>query len=107
MGGRRWRDVDEVVVVVGRSPTRGGRGGWGQNPETELLGLGFGHAVGNGEGERWGEMVGRLVRETRGWQGFGPETPKRAAVALFGAGSGLQAEMGGDVGLQAPPAVVT
>jgi len=87
-----------------------GEGGWGQKPQTETLGLDFGHAVGNGAGERWGEVVvyavatasGRLVRETRGWRGFGPKTPKRAAVARFGAASGLQAEMGDGVGLQAP-----
>ena len=143
-----------------------GEGGWGQKPQTEPLGLDFGRAVGNGGGERWGEVVGRrirggdgvgapgsrnvrlgkgvgaknpkprrwgsisgapletalesdggrwwggvyavatasgrLVRETRGWRGFGPKTPKRAAVARFGAASGLQAEMGDGVGLQAP-----
>jgi len=30
----------------------------GQKPETSPLGLGFGRAVGNGSGGRWGEVVG-------------------------------------------------
>jgi hypothetical protein len=29
--------------------------------ETELLGLGFGCAIGNGGGERWGKVVGWCI----------------------------------------------
>jgi hypothetical protein len=57
-GGRWWGGDDEVTAVVGsrvrlRKP---GLRVWGQKPETGLLGLGFGRAVGNGSGGRWGDV---------------------------------------------------
>ena len=59
-GGRWWGGDDKVMVVVGlrfwlRKP---GLRVLGQKPETSPLGLGFGRAVGNGSGERWGEVLG-------------------------------------------------
>ena len=113
-GGRWWRGVDEVGVVVGQRirQREAGEGVGAKNPKPSRWGSISGtpfETVMASDGGRWWRGVyeaamasGRLVRKMRGWRGFGPETPKRAAVARFGAGSGLQAEMGGGVGLQAP-----
>ena len=59
-GGMLWAGVDEVVVGGGavRSQTLAGGGAWGRKPETELMWLGFGHAVQNGSGMRRGKMAG-------------------------------------------------
>jgi hypothetical protein len=59
-GERWWGGDDEVMSVVGsriglRKP---GLQVWGQNPETGPLELSLGHAVGNSNGGRWGEVVG-------------------------------------------------
>lgn len=72
------------------------RGWWvsGQKSETELLELGFGCAVGNGGGGRWGDVVGwylqgsggvvvpHLVAQV-GAVSFSPKVENRAAGARF------------------------
>ena len=58
---RQCGGVDEVVVVVvgcGVRKREAGEGAEGQKWEIEPLGLDFRHAVGNGGGSQWGEMVG-------------------------------------------------
>jgi len=52
--------VDEVMAVVGLHIGLCKLGLWvfSQNPEPSPLGLGFGCAIGNGSGRRWGEVVG-------------------------------------------------
>jgi hypothetical protein len=59
-GGRWCGGAYEVLVVMRLSnwKRKAGRRVFGQKPETEPLGLDFGHASGNGCREWWKEMVG-------------------------------------------------
>src|ERR1700691_3130491 len=61
-----------------------GEGGWGQKAQTEPLGLDFGRAVGNGGGERWGEVVGRRIR---GGDGVGAPGSRNARLGGGGGGA--------------------
>jgi hypothetical protein len=59
-GRRRWCSrADEVAVVVGRyfRKCEAGKGAEGQNGEIELLGLDFGRAIKNGDGDQRGNVV--------------------------------------------------
>jgi hypothetical protein len=59
-GGRWWGGDNDVTAVVGSCVGLRKPGLWvlGQKPETSPLGLSFGCAVGNNNGERLGEVVG-------------------------------------------------
>ena len=87
-GGKgQWGDVVVVLVVVCPSDWKykGRGGGLAQNPQNRARRLDFGRAVGNGGGERWGEVVGgcgrgggggvvlRLTKRGRGGV-WGPKT---------------------------------
>jgi hypothetical protein len=57
--GRWCGGADEVVVVVRYCicKCKAGEGAEGPKSEIEPLGLNFRHAVENGDGEWWGEVV--------------------------------------------------
>jgi hypothetical protein len=54
-----WGELGGIGGGIVRSQTRAGGGGLGLKAQNRVQRLGFGFAVSNGSGERWGEAVGR------------------------------------------------
>jgi hypothetical protein len=107
--GRCCGGAYKAVAVVGRRvrETRAREGGWAKNASSSCWSSVWGAvletATGDDRGRWWGgryeaaTVVGWWVHKTRGEVGVGAKNPKRAAIARFWAGFGLQADVWGPV----------
>jgi hypothetical protein len=92
-------------------------GAEGQNGVIEPLGLDFGRAVGNGGGERWGEVVGQRIQDGDGVGTPGSRNARLAGVQAKNPQTSCRGSVwgwvrapsrdGGWCGLTGPLAVVT